>query len=85
MQQFETEQDRDRWINKEITSLQQSAAHKEQQVRIRVWERGGDNGNWPIFHCLVFIAIRKVDDYQPICTCTCRKVLYSFKIFTTFL
>ena len=74
MQQFETERDRDRWINKEIISLQQSAAHKEQQVRME-GERRGDNGNWPIFDCLGFIAIRKVDDHQPICTCTCREML----------
>lgn len=32
VQQFSTRQDRDKWINKEITSLQQSAAQKEQQI-----------------------------------------------------
>lgn len=32
VQQFSTTAERDRWINKEITSLQQSAAQKEQQV-----------------------------------------------------
>ena len=34
VQQFESQGQRDRWINKEITSLQQSAAHKEDQVSI---------------------------------------------------
>ena len=34
VQQFSTRQDRDKWINKEITSLQQSAAQKEHQVSL---------------------------------------------------
>ena len=34
VQQFDNEAQRDRWINKEIASLQQSSAHKEEQVRI---------------------------------------------------
>ena len=34
VQQFSTRQNRDKWINKEITSLQQSAAQKEQQVSL---------------------------------------------------
>jgi structural maintenance of chromosome 3 (chondroitin sulfate proteoglycan 6) len=32
VQQFSSTQERDRWINSEITSLQQSVAHKEQQI-----------------------------------------------------
>lgn len=32
VQQFSSTEERDQWINREITSLQQSAAHKEQQV-----------------------------------------------------
>lgn len=34
VRQFETEEERDEWINTEIASLQQSVAHKEQQVTL---------------------------------------------------
>ena len=51
--QFTTREDRDKWIRKELKSLNKSIKDKDEQVSKKLQERSYNQGNYPLSHFVI--------------------------------